>query len=677
MKIKLLLSLSLLIVGYNTSTMAITVNLDSLVHLVQTTTDVNIKINTYRNLADIYMEKPEERHYLKLMYELAHKVDNKEMVLDALSDLAYAHIIAKNIDSVHYYMNLIEKEADSQAVNSYLSHIRIKLFSAQTNKTKQEREIAFEYESDCLKNADKKNIYVQIEEEYIIGSSLYSDRKHKEAAPHLERAYMLASKLMGENAFRYLITTSWLYANNFDTVGSAEKSIELIEDILNLHKTYYEKRCAKQRPYYPINRYVLQCYASLLMRIDTLPKEKAYRYFNEIMKIESHLTEIFDRYNCYLGISHYYLLVKDYPHALQYNDSLIKIAQDLAPNIVPRLYNIKSEYYEDMGDYKNALKTHKCYIQMKDSVASQGIQDQLNTLQVEYQVDKLKLEKTELENRNKKNLLVALSVVLLLTIMACVFFCYHWKKEKQMKIKLYKLNQKAGESEKLKTEFLNSMCHEIRTPLNAIVGFSDIIVDDSFDNETKKEFCDLISSNTTLLTSLIDHLLVVANLDSSNEILPCQITNINDICREEFAKATERDRKGLEYQLLLPEEDIIIPTNAKYLALVIENLLSNAYKFTKEGKVTLGIQVDKVEKIVLIDVADTGCGVPPDKQEIIFERFTKLDSFTQGNGLGLFLSRQIINRLMGNIYLDSSYTKGACFVVSLPMDDPTIEKTNF
>lgn len=263
-------------------------------------------------------------------------------------------------------------------------------------------------------------------------------------------------------------------------------------------------------------------------------------------------------------------------------------------------------------------------------------------------------------------LLITLSIILLLTITACIYLYYNWKKEKLMKMKLFILHQKAGESERMKAEFINSMCHEIRTPLNSIVGFSEIILDEDCDDESKAEFRELIKTNAGVLTSLVDDMLVVANLDSSRELLPCEVVNVSDICREEFGKFEQRNRKPVKYVLNVPEEEVVCSTNAKHLSIVLENLLSNACKFTEEGCITLELLKSDSPDGIRIQISDTGCGIPLDKQEVVFERFSKLDSFTQGNGIGLFLSKIIISRLMGSIEIDSSYIGGTRFVIFLP-----------
>ena len=231
-----------------------------------------------------------------------------------------------------------------------------------------------------------------------------------------------------------------------------------------------------------------------------------------------------------------------------------------------------------------------------------------------------------------------------------------------------KQSEKATESEKMKTAFLNSICHEIRTPLNSIAGFSELITDESLDAVTREEFKDLILNNSTTLLSIVNNILELSELVSSYEPLPVEPTDIYGLCVEEMEILKE---KILNSDILCITEadkkEIIIPTNAFYLSRVIGNLLSNAAKFTEKGTITLTCQIDEDQEVVVISVTDTGIGIPTDKQEWVFERFTKVDDFKPGTGLGLYICRIIIQRLGGNISIDTCYTKGCKVLVCRPI----------
>ena len=162
-----------------------------------------------------------------------------------------------------------------------------------------------------------------------------------------------------------------------------------------------------------------------------------------------------------------------------------------------------------------------------------------------------------------------------------------------------------------------------------INGFSEILIDESTPLEDKKEYQDIIQENTRILTSLLDSLIEVANLDSLTEALPLEDIEVTSICRMEmeFLQKTE-GKEGIQYLLDLPAKECIAHTHAQYLSLLLRSLLNNANKFTQKGSICLSCSCDKENKKIIINVTDTGCGISADKHEYVFQRFTKLNTFT-------------------------------------------------
>lgn len=641
---------------------------DSLLAIINNSADLSQQIATYRNLADLYFERPEESYYLNKMYLVAKQAGDKNNMFNALSDLAFSYIKIHNADSVRYCMHLLEQNGKPSETLPYFIFIRMRLFEGRLRNNEAEEAIKEELAFLNARTTDKNDVYIQIEQAFTTGYALYYKDKFAEASSYLKTAYKLACQLPNKEGEKLRTFTMWCYANTLNYLDEGEKFVEYIENALAEYKKYYELYYAPQRPFYNINVRYLQCYTALLMRIDILPKDKIDFYYKKITRMSTEVTDPIDKYNCFLGMNNYCLFTKDYVNALATNDSLIKYSQMVGPSNIPGLLDISSQIYEAMGDYKNAFTYHKLYVQKRDSLTSSELHGQLNELQVKYEVDRLNYENSQLENKNKRIMLITLACILLLVVGVCLYLYHNLKRERRMKKALHELNKKAEESEKLKTAFINSMCHEIRTPLNAIVGFSGIITEVTIDDEeAKKEYYDLITQNARMLTSLIDHLFVVANLDSSEELLPCETVNIKNICKLEMSKAEQQAKSGITYDLELPEEDIFISTNEQYLSLVIENLLNNANKFTESGHITLRMWLDKAQSRLRIDITDTGCGIPIEKQETVFQRFTKLNEFAQGNGLGLYLSRLIISRLSGSIFVDSSYADGTRLVIYLPV----------
>lgn len=192
--------------------------------------------------------------------------------------------------------------------------------------------------------------------------------------------------------------------------------------------------------------------------------------------------------------------------------------------------------------------------------------------------------------------------------------------------------------------------------------------DESLSKEEKRDFPNIIQGNTKILTSLMNDILEVANLDSSSNIFPMEDTDVTTICNTEMERLEANEKKpNIEYKLIMPEENLTIKTNARYFALMIRSLLDNANKFTEKGSITLESHVNTEKHEAVFSVTDTGCGIPKEKYEYIFQRFSKLDEFTQGTGLGLYICKIIAQRMDGHIYIDPEYTQGTKFVITIPV----------
>ena len=224
---------------------------------------------------------------------------------------------------------------------------------------------------------------------------------------------------------------------------------------------------------------------------------------------------------------------------------------------------------------------------------------------------------------------------------------------------------RAQESEKMKTAFINSMCHEIRTPLNAINGFSELLLTEE-DPETRQAFQTEIGKSTKALTTLLENMLELSQLISTEGPLPVAQTDVCLLCTERLELQKQlTDNPAIEY-VCEAGGGIEIPTNAFYLTRVVDNLLHNAAKFTAAGSVTLSCRNDGERRTLHIAVSDTGIGIPPEKQEWVFERFTKVDPVKPGSGIGLYLSRQIVTRLGGTIRVCPEYREGCRILIELP-----------
>lgn len=227
----------------------------------------------------------------------------------------------------------------------------------------------------------------------------------------------------------------------------------------------------------------------------------------------------------------------------------------------------------------------------------------------------------------------------------------------------------AEQSNRLKTAFVQNISHEIRTPLNAIIGFSQLLcTPDSYtSDEERMEYMDYVMNNSQLLTVIINDLLFISNLESGQLKVRMAQWNLNEVARMAI-KSVENKRPAAVELIREPgiPEDLLVTTDGMRVQQVLVNLLSNAYKYTDEGTVTIGSSMFENPGFITFYVEDTGPGVPKNKAMEIFERFAKLDNNKQGAGLGLTICKLIASSLSGKIWLDTRYTGGARFVFTIP-----------
>lgn len=237
-------------------------------------------------------------------------------------------------------------------------------------------------------------------------------------------------------------------------------------------------------------------------------------------------------------------------------------------------------------------------------------------------------------------------------------------KQKQQERELMQARDKAEESDRLKTEFLNNISHEIRTPLNAVVGFSSLI--STVENEEREQLAALIKDNADTLLRIFDDMVKVANMEASvSEKIRIENFSVNQMVRDivdDYSRKNRNSKLNI-YKRKLPME-IYVGTDRSKLALIVDHFVSNAVKFTSEGEVEV-ICEQHLPMHVKISVRDTGKGISQEAQKHIFERFVKLDRFTQGTGLGLSVCRSYAQSLGGKIGVESEVGKGSTFWVEV------------
>ena len=266
----------------------------------------------------------------------------------------------------------------------------------------------------------------------------------------------------------------------------------------------------------------------------------------------------------------------------------------------------------------------------------------------------------------------AVLLVLFVGLFVSLYFYYHTKKLKdELEVSegaLREAKDRAEESSRLKSAFLANMSHEIRTPLNAIVGFSDVLSAGGASEEEQRGYFEIIRTNSDLLLRLINDILDVSRLEADRVILSLESCNVVQICQQVVASVAQARRSTNQFLFECEREVVEMRTDVQRLQQVVINLLSNADKFTKEGTITLKLELDTAGNAAVFSVTDTGCGIPLDKQKRVFERFEKLNEYVQGTGLGLSICKLTVEKWGGEIWIDPAYTDGARFIFTHPMN---------
>jgi len=290
------------------------------------------------------------------------------------------------------------------------------------------------------------------------------------------------------------------------------------------------------------------------------------------------------------------------------------------------------------------------------------------------ELDRQKAE-MELWQANHRTLLLFLGGGILILVIIVVSLIINRQSARRFIRKLTEKNRqlviardKAQQSDRMKTIFVQNISHEVRTPLNAIVGFSDLMLNSDMEitPEEQKEYKEIIRQNVELLTGLVNDMIMLSEFQSGELELNISDCHVNKLCVMAIDSVSNRKPDNVELKFTTDaDDDFTLKTDSIRLEQILINFLTNAEKFTSEGSITLHCATKKEPGRVVFTVTDTGPGIPKEKQKQVFEGFEKLGQMRQGMGIGLKLSAYIASKLGADIGIDSNYTAGARFYLSL------------
>ena len=351
-----------------------------------------------------------------------------------------------------------------------------------------------------------------------------------------------------------------------------------------------------------------------------------------------------------------------------YNDFLQTEYARINHNIYKEALLEKADLLVKMGNKEEAYGQYgKVFSYIKTSF-EKNYPKEIDRLCTRFQADQLAYQ-------NERDRIVSMRFYLAGIIVSVLFLIFllvlGWKKIfrlKRSQMRQEAMKEKAVQAIQRKNMFLSNMSHEVRTPLNAIVGFSAVLTDEdeSFDDESRREFSEIIKVNSFQLLKLINDILDFSDFENDNITFNIRTHDAVKLCNEVVETVMVSRKLEVEMRFDTDLSVLMLDTDDARLRQVLINLLVNAAKFTEQGSIVLELKMADADT-ALFSVTDTGCGIPPEKQHLIFERFEKLNDFVQGSGLGLSICLLIVKYMNGKLWVDSGYTRGARFCFTHPL----------
>lgn len=534
---------------------------DSLLTLLPKTPDAAGRERIYVQLADLSGDSLElAAPYWEAALAEAHKAGDTYGCKDAL-DFLVRKFADRDARRAEKYIAL----ADSILPGSRYALFRSSLYAyylwKQMNDNNSIETVTRAVEELKGKNYDRLSPEERIEWEFLTGLAIDFSSVTTEAYDNIAKAIPYVERAL-ENLRKYpLEERLHLEKICYDELSDLymlckdKRAEEQIGQCIDLHRKWLAMDDRFERPHRDTTGYMMRAYAKMVYLRDLISRDKLNEYYQKcigLARARGDMAEI------YSTSARYYQCTGDYERAVAYIDSTITVYKskgikaDLAP-----IYATQSYLYEEMGDYKNALKAVRTTNNIRFNERVEEAQSSLAEMQTLFEVGRLEFEKSRLTGRIRFIALLAGGILVLLLIGWSVYQYVMVRQLKQIRRQLTDANEeitrqsrRAMESEKMKTAFINSMCHEIRTPLNAINGFSDLLLEGDHDHNTRREFREQIWASTTALTTLLENMLELSSLVSSEEPLPLAETDLGLLCAERLQIQRELSQNpSVEYIL--------------------------------------------------------------------------------------------------------------------------------
>ena len=593
--------------------------------------------------------------------------------------------LAEKQKDEHVQLDCIRRLQDHNidSTSSYIAYV------SKLPVTDEQREVAiyFDYQQTistmkAWKEKDKSEMIAKMTHDYSTRNS--SDDIYSRYGQLLNICAVMSSlsssnlyldylKQLGELSDKLPSDGGGLLADNFYTLsaityphfGMQKEALEANRQILKDIDAMERKYLSEGRKYKNMDKWKYVCYRRMLQCKDVLSSAEIDDLFARMSEIANRNPYVNGDFDSDHSISkiRYYMAKERYSEAIPLLDSLILSKNAATNSFRSECLGYRMTAGKAIKDDPELLRYSLLYNDLLQRQRDESVDTKAKELQIVYNVNNLERQLNDMKLERENIVIASVSAVAVLAVALLIILSVMLAKNK-------KLKNEAIQSSLIKSAFIRNINHEIRTPLNSIVGFSRLIADngDGMDSAELAKYDSIIESNCDSMLQMVDDLLSVSDLESGVMKFTLSPCSLNELCENVIGKREYSLSPGVKMSFVPKEKDTVISTDRQRVSQVLAHFLSNACKFTKQGEITLEYALSNSPDKVVFSVTDTGIGIPADKAGVIFGQFEKIDDFTQGTGIGLSMCSLIAKRLGGKISLDTSYTGGARFLLTIPAE---------
>lgn len=672
--------------------------LSNLNNRLETGCSPNDSISILTNIFDILQVSgsPKADSIAEVAYRVARRNDITETALEMIRHRA--NLNNRNLDVLEMLDARIDEfdiTPDMQQTKSFIAFARNYYYVHYADESTRRK--CFEEQLQKVSVNPPSNLYENIELLHAVCMYISLEAKGDLLVEYIDRLGALINKLPEENIElrnAYNVQAAIAYSAAGNTQKAVDADLHLIE-IMDSLRNYYR---TNGRPYraYGANRYIV--YTRLLGNWEHLTDKDIRTYYEMAKRYAADDPRAAATYaKAPLPDIFYAMATKDYATA----SKLIQkhIDEPLLSNrrsILLRYLIIASDALDD----KDVMLYASCeYNNMLEETIENSMKERYKELQIIYdtygfkqEYENLRSEKGEIKSKIQRVVIIIGLITLLILLILVYFLIKLYRRSHRLADTLQSTNKAlkterdslreshdslirardaAMQSNQFKTDYIRNMSNEVTVPLNAIVEYSHLIVDctDANDKPYLERYAEQVESNCAFLTAIVNDVLHLSEIDSEQVSLRRELVDLRKVAEISVETIRPMVHKGVEIKFDTESPNPVTYTDPRRVQQILVNVIGNAAKYTRQGHIFIECHIVNGGKSVAIAISDTGPGIPNDQKDHVFDRFVKLDKNAHGIGLGLSISRLLARLLGGDLMLDTTYTRGARFIFTIPYLD--------